>query len=206
MTSDGVQLAAVFYDPGDSYLEPDILILVHEAYRDHRSWDDFRMAALDNGYAVIALDLRGHGQSMGDPVFDEALDRDIEAVLEWISASPDLRERGIAIVGASVGANLALRAGARHPQIGSLVLLSPGMSYWGIDVESAILEYDRRPVLLVSSEEDAYSATTVQRLGELGLGDDKVVIYPGAAHGTGMIRQQPDLIPLMVDWLEQTMD
>ena len=206
LTSDGVQLAAVFYTPESLNEDTDILILVHEAYRERSSWDDFSSAALENGYAVIALDLRGHGQSSGDPVFDEAMDHDIDAVVDWISASPDLDEDRIAIVGASVGANLALRAGARHPQIQSLVLLSPGMSAWGIGVKDAILDYGRRPLLLVAAEGDAYPAKSVQRLNELGRGYDHVVLYPGSGHGTGLIRNQPDLTPVIFDWFEQTMD
>ena len=120
MASDGVQLAVDFYSPDGLIDDPDVLILVHEAYRDRSSWDGFRIAALESGYAVIALDLRGHGQSGGDQVFDEAMDHDIDAVLNWISASPDLNVDRVAIAGASVGANLALRAGARHPQIKTL--------------------------------------------------------------------------------------
>jgi len=205
-TSDGVQLAADFYTPESLIDKPDVLILVHEAYRDRSSWDDFRTAAQENGYAVIVLDLRGHGQSGGDLVFDEAMDHDIDAVLACISASPDLNLDRVAIAGASVGANLALRAGARHPQIKSLVLLSPGMNYWEIGIENAILDYGRRPLLLVASEGDAYSATSVQKLNEIGRGYDKLVIYPGAAHGTEMIRGQPDLSLLMLDWFQQTMD
>jgi hypothetical protein len=80
------------------------------------------------------------------------------------------------------------------------------MMYWEIGIDSAILDYDRRPLLLVASEGDAYSATSVQRLNEIGRGYDKLVIYPGAGHGTEMIRGQPDLTPLMLDWFQQTMD
>ncbi|MCJ7658074.1 MAG: hypothetical protein MUO67_02875, partial [Anaerolineales bacterium] len=182
------------YTPESLNSDTPVIILVHEAYRDHSSWDGFRIAALKNGYAVIALDLRGHGQSGGDQVFDEAMDHDIDAVIDWISASPDLNVDRVAI------------AGARHPQIKTLVLLSPGMMYWEIGIDSAILDYGRRPLLLVASEGDAYSATSVQRLNEIGRGYDKLVIYPGAGHGTEMIGRQPDLTPLMLDWFQQTMD
>jgi hypothetical protein len=104
-----------------------------------------------------------------------------------------------------VGANLALRAGARDPQIITLVLLSPGLKYWELEVENAMHEYGRRSVLLVASEEDGYSAVSVQRLNEIGPGYDKLVLYPGAAHGTEMIMSQPDLPVMMLDWFEQTM-
>jgi dienelactone hydrolase len=205
-TSDGVQLAARFYAPENLNADTAVLILVHEAYRDSSSWEGFHIAALENGYAVIALDLRGHGHSEGDLVFDEAMDRDIDAVMEWIRTTPDLNGDRIIIAGASVGANLALRAGARYPQINTLVLLSPGLMYWEIGTENAILDYGRRPLLLVASENDAYSATSVQKLNELGRGYDKLVIYPGAEHGTEMIRSQPDLSDLIFNWFEQMMD
>lgn len=206
MTADDVQLAAVFYAPDNLNEESRVLILLHEAYRDHSLWDDFSIAAQKKGYAVIALDLRGHGGSKGAAVFDSTMDQDIDALLDWISASPDLNEERVAIVGASLGANLALRAGAKHPQINSLVLLSPGMNYWEIGIESAMAEYGRRPVLLVASEEDGYAARSVDRLNEIGSGYDKVVLYPGAAHGTQLIRRHPDLISTILDWLKQTLE
>jgi len=205
-TSDGVQLAARFYAPENPNADTAVLILLHEAYRDSSSWEGFHTTALENGYAVIALDLRGHGRSEGDLVFDESMDRDIDAVLEWISASPDLNGDRIIIAGASVGANLALRAGARYQQIITVVLLSPGLKYWEIVTDDAILDYGRRPLLLVASENDAYSAASVHKLNELGRGYDKLIIYPGADHGTEMIRSQPDLADLIFNWFEQTMD
>ena len=204
-TSDGIQLAAVYYPDESLNRDTGILILVHEAYRDRSAWDGFINAVHESGYAVITFDLRGHGKSQGEQVFDEAMDHDLDAVMDWINSSPDLNKDRLAVVGASLGANLALRAGARYPQIKSLVLLSPGMSLWDIGIESAILEYGRRPVLLVATEDDGYPAISVQRLNELGKGYDKLVIYPGAGHGTQMITDQPDLIPLMLDWFQQTM-
>ncbi len=205
-STDGVQLAAVFYPPEILNQDTNTLILVHEAYRDSSAWDGFIDAAHQSGYAVISFDLRGHGKSQGEQMFDEAMDHDLDAVMDWINSSPNLNEDRIAVVGASLGANLALRAGARYPQIKSLVLLSPGMLLWDIGVESAIIEYGRRPVLLVASEDDGYPVFSVQRLNELGQGYDKLVIYPGEGHGTQMIADQPDLTPLMLDWLQQTLN
>jgi pimeloyl-ACP methyl ester carboxylesterase len=205
LTADNVQLAAGFYPPVSLNGESRVLLLLHEAYRDRSVWNDFIIAAQEEGFAVIALDLRGHGGSMGGKTFDQAMEQDVDAVLDWVSASPDLNEERVAIVGASLGANLALRAGARHPQINSLALLSPGMNYWEIGIESAMTEYGRRPVLLVASEGDGYAARSVYRLNEIGPGYDKMVIYSGTAHGTQLIRRQPDLIPIILDWFEQTM-
>ncbi|GMR22692.1 MAG: hypothetical protein BMS9Abin37_1060 [Acidobacteriota bacterium] len=57
--SNGVQIH--YYDQGAG----DPVVLVHGGFDDAASWDtlDFTGALTDAGYRVIAIDLRGHGQS-----------------------------------------------------------------------------------------------------------------------------------------------
>jgi dienelactone hydrolase len=203
-TSDAVNLKATYYSPKNSTVRADALLLLHEAYDDSRSWDSFGRAAQERGYAVLALDLRGHGQSGGEKTFDSTMDNDVDAALAWLKASPAVNSDRIGIVGASLGANLALRGGAHYPEIKSVILLSPGMLLWQIDIAKAIVDYGSRPLLLVASKEDAYPAGTVQTLNEQALGYHQLQIYPGAEHGTKMMAPHPDLVPLMLDWLQKT--
>jgi len=203
-TSDAINLKATYYPPKDSTVRADALLLLHEAYSDSKSWDSFAQAAQERGYTVLALDLRGHGQSGGEKIFDSTMDNDVDAALAWLKASPAVNSDRIGIVGASLGANLALRGGARYPEIKSVILLSPGMLLWKIDIAKAIVDYGPRPLLLVASKEDAYPAGTVQTLNEQALGYHQLQIYPGAEHGTKMMMPQPDLTPLMLDWLQKT--
>ena len=137
-------------------------------------------------------------------MFDESMDQDVDAALTWLQDSPDVSGKQIAIVGESLGANLALRAGARHPEIKSVILLSPGMALWEIHINEAIINYGSRPLLLVATEEDGYPADTVRKLDEQALGNHKLQIYPGAEHGTKMINAHPDLTSLMLNWLQET--
>jgi pimeloyl-ACP methyl ester carboxylesterase len=203
-TSDAVHLKATYYSPKNSTVRADALLLLHEAYDDSRSWDSFGKAAQERGYAVLAVDLRGHGQSGGEKTFDSTMDNDVDAALAWLKASPAVNTDRIGIVGASLGANLALRGGARYPEIKSVILLSPGMLLWQIDISKAIVDYGPRPLLLVASKEDAYPAGTVQSLNEQALGYLQLQIYPGTEHGTKMMMPHSDLIPLMLDWLQKT--
>ena len=129
---------------------------------------------------------------------------DVDAALAWLQGSSDVKGKQISIVGESLGANLALRAGARHPEVNSVILLSPGMKLWEIDINDAILNYGSRPLLLVATEEDGYPAAKVQKLDELALGNPTLQMYPGAEHGTKMLNSQPDLMFLMLDWLQET--
>ena len=78
------------------------------------------------------------------------------------------------------------------------------MLLWQIGIAEAIVDYGPRPLLLVASKEDAYSASTVQTLSEQALGYHRLQIYPGPEHGTEMMMPHPDLTPLMLDWLQKT--
>lgn len=204
-TTDGIELAATYFPAMNADSSANAILLLHEAYKDRRAWFGFANAAQEAGYTVLALDLRGHGQSSGESTFDEAMDKDVDAALAWLTTSTDVTFNQIGIAGASLGANLALRAAANHPEIKPVILLSPGMRLWELDIAEAIVDYDPRPLFLVASEEDAYPYETVQTLDEQASGKHQVIIYPGATHGAELLNSQPDLIPQMLDWFQTTM-
>jgi len=197
-TSDGIELVATYFPAMNVDSRANVLLLLHEAYSDRRAWFGFANAAQEMDYAVLALDLRGHGQSSGEPTFDEAMDNDVDAAIAWLRTSLDMNGNQIGIAGASLGANLALRAATNHPEVKSVILLSPGMRLWQLDIAEAIVDYGPRPLFLVASEEDAYPAYTVQKLIEQASGEGRLQIYPGGAHGTEMLRSHPDLVLLML--------
>jgi dienelactone hydrolase len=203
-TSDAVQLKGTYYPPKDTTVKAAALLLLHEAFTNRKVWDSFVKVAQEGGYAVLTVDLRGHGQSGGEKTFDSSMDNDVDAALAWLKASPDVDGNRMGIVGASLGANLALRGGARYPEIKSVIMLSPGMQLWKIGIDKAIVEYGARPLLLVASKDDAYPAGTVQTLSKKALGDHQLQIYPGKEHGTKILISDPDLAALMLNWLKKT--
>ena len=202
ITTDGVNLKANYYPSKGTEAETSTILLLHGAYEDSRSWANFKKSAQEKGFAVFTVDLRGHGKSSGEKVFDEAMDYDVDAALTWLQNFQKANTEEISIIGASLGANLALRAGTRYPELKSIILLSPGMSLWEIGIAEAIINYGSRPIMLIAAEEDSYPAGTVQQLGEKALGFPEVHIYPGAAHGTELLDVHPDLTLLMLNWLE----
>ncbi len=202
-TADSVSLAAIYYPPARENAK--VLILLHEAYKGKEMWHDFAQDAQNAGYGVLAFDLRGHGRSGGQKTFDETMDHDVETALEWVRSRPELNQEQIGMAGASLGANLALRAGARHPEIKSLVLLSPGMSLWELGIEDAIAGYGARPMMLVTSEEDTYPRETVQNLSEMIANNYEVKVFPGTAHGAQLIKDYPELTQLMLDWFAESL-
>ena len=65
--------------------------------------------------------------------------------------------------------------------------------------------YGSRPALLVSGDDDAYSARSAREL-QKGAGTNReLLILPHAGHGTEMLRRDPELLYALVDWFRRTL-
>ena len=198
---DGATLMAHFYPP-ESSPAPGLLLL-HMWQRQKEDWVSLASRFQQQGYAVMTLDLRGHGESEGtaEGTLDPELWTD-DIVRAWtvMAEQPSVDAERTAIVGASIGANLALRAAAIEERVEAVVLLSPGLDYHGITTQEAMDEYGERPALIVASADDPYAAESAE---ELAQGGKVLTIYPEGGHGTELLTTQPDVVNLMLGWLNQ---
>jgi pimeloyl-ACP methyl ester carboxylesterase len=68
-----------------------------------------------HGYGVLALDLPGHGESDGRSTSAAwTMDEDIAAAVRWLAARGDVNPRKVALLGVSMGAEVAVRVAARR--------------------------------------------------------------------------------------------
>jgi uncharacterized protein len=75
-----------------------------------------------HGYGVLALDLRGHGESEGRSTsLPWLLDDDVDAAVRWLAARPDVDAGRIGALGVSLGGEVALRAAARDRGVRAVV-------------------------------------------------------------------------------------
>jgi alpha-beta hydrolase superfamily lysophospholipase len=159
------------------------------------------------GYGVFMFDFRGHGISLGEDwkTMSDAqwldLEKDVKAAVKFMK-NMGIYPR-IGLVGASIGANHALRYAITDEDIESLVLLSPGEDFKG--VSSVGLTTYSNPVLLVASYDDTYSATTVSTIHNELTGEKLIEMYEEAGHGTNMFKTQPELYKTVADWFDSTM-
>jgi pimeloyl-ACP methyl ester carboxylesterase len=76
-----------------------------------------------HGYGVLALDLRGHGESEGRSTsLPWLMDDDVEAAVRWLAARRDVDPSRIGAVGVSMGGEVALRAAADHRGLRAIVV------------------------------------------------------------------------------------
>jgi pimeloyl-ACP methyl ester carboxylesterase len=197
--ADGLVLRGLFY-PGPEKAAG--VLLLHMLGGNKEDWGSLAAALQAAGLAVLAMDMRGHGASGGEPDWTAAQD-DVRAMLDFLRAQPNVDPERVALVGASIGANLALTGCADHEACRTVVLLSPGLDYHGVTTEDEMPRLGERPVLLVASEDDSYSAQTARTLDGLAQGEHELEMYESAGHGTAMFNVEPGLHDLIVDWLRE---
>lgn len=198
-TKDGVKIAATYYAGGERGV-----ILLHMLGRSRGDYAGLAQELNTRGFSVIAIDLRGHGQSEGNwrsfsPREFNAMTLDVRAAKEYL-VSRGVKPGRIGIVGASIGANIALRYAAEDHDIKTVVLLSPGLDYRGVVTEDAARQL--RSAFFAASEEDTYAYSSTERLYSLAEGEKVFERLRGAGHGTEMLDASPQLRKKVIAWLE----
>ncbi len=189
---------------GDYYpaeAEADAVLLLHMLSSRRSAWEPLIVPLTDAGYAVLAVDMRGHGDTGGTRDWDAA-QQDTLNLLAWLRQQPNVRSTSV--VGGSIGANLALMGCAADTECATVVALSPGADYVGVRPGDALIDgLADRPVLLVASQDDRPSGTDVKAWIPETQGDVGVRVYAGRAHGTNIFGSQPGLAPLILSWLDE---
>lgn len=141
------------------------LVLVHTQKSDLTEWNDWFPALKRQGFGYLAFDLRGHGNSFvmpdgsttswksfsvsGDDNEYNHMLRDVDAALAHLSTNSVSGSR-IFIAGSVLGANLAIKTAAIHPEVAGVIAISPALNVNDVrSVNPLRLAYGKRPLLLI---------------------------------------------------------
>lgn len=216
-TDDGVTIVGT-YSQGSV---PKAVLLLHMMPTTKESWDLIVSKLVAAGFHTLAIDLRGHGESRvrGDEALDyrefsdaehQASRKDVEAALSWLKEKR-ISEDKIGIVGASIGANLALEAASRLSRLPVAILLSAGLNYRGLETLPAARNLRvGQSVFFVGTHGDiqgsqsaAEMAATIATALPQGVRRE-VVVWDDSEHGTNLFRPHPELLSKIVNWLSST--
>ncbi|MBI5787027.1 MAG: alpha/beta fold hydrolase [Candidatus Niyogibacteria bacterium] len=189
------------------------VLLLHMMPAARSSWDDFAAKLYENGFGVLAIDLRGHGESEGGPdgwrnFSDEDHQKSIEDVRAAVAFQATEGHSKFFIAGASIGANLALEYLAESERVSAAVLLSAGLNYRGIQALPLVEKVrPEQGVFLVAAKDDVRSGGSAAEMAEeifresAGKKEMRILEYGG--HGTDMFRMHPELADEIITWLNK---
>lgn len=207
-TEDGVEIAGNYFKPKKEHSP--VFLLLHMMPSTKESWNSFASLLQDNGFAVLAIDLRGHGRSIDkngmrldykefkDPQHRESM-KDIAAAKEFLAGKKNVDVSRLAIAGASIGANLALWQASLDKDVRLLILLSAGLNYRGIQADQLAPAFSGH-VYMLASEGDTNAANSSRQLLNFFPGDKKLEIINGKFHGTDMFLPESGLMDKLLAW------
>jgi len=205
---DLVDLRASFDMPSGIPAPVPAVLLLHGYGEDRSVWRDFGQELLKRGWAVMALDLRGHGESKSrnqrpiqaspewrkDP---HEFPVDLDPALDWLKAQPRINTRKIVIIGSDVGANLALIASGGFSEVRTVVAIKPNLEESLALAGSAQDFQPRSALIVVSGQAEGDRIRTMVKLPA------RVVVASNSGGTAGWVanRQIADAI---FQWLNET--
>lgn len=175
-----------------------VVILLHMLGQNRNDWKKFAEKLASDGYTALAFDFRGHGESImklsEEPLFyRDFTSQDFSLLTEDLhGAVQEMVRQGydsFVVIGASLGANVAVKYTVKGPGIKALVLLSPGIDYRGIRIDDLAYEI-KVPILIVASNKDIYSLKSSELfLKKLNpeRSNSKLSLIDGSKHGTKLL-------------------
>jgi alpha-beta hydrolase superfamily lysophospholipase len=201
---DGTTIVGEFFEAANRP-SPGV-VLVHMLSRNKGDWHGLPDRIRDAGITALTIDLRGHGGSSGAPSDLAAMVQDVRAAAQWLAARSMVRPDAIAIVGASLGASLALLAAAETPLVRAVGALSPSLDYRGLRTDTALIKrIGARPIWLAASTEDPLALRTVRDFAAESSGAREQHVSSVAAHGTQLLDRDGDVARALVDWLRRSL-
>lgn len=205
----GARLKATYSSPGRP---GPAMLLIHQCNMDRTAWNDLTASLVDNGVHVLAMDLRGFGESPGAPLdsreaFGELMQKspaDVDAALAFLVSQDGVDGSRVGVGGASCGAMLTADLASRHEGVVALMLLS------GPPSEEAIAHIGATPGLAVlgaATKGDTVTpgvADSIQRAAASSKHPaSQAKIYEGTEHGLPMFAKNQELEPFLVSWLTE---
>ena len=119
--------------------------------------------------------------------------------LSWSCPTTRAAEADVVVYG---GTSAGVIAAVQAKKMGkSVVLVSPGVAYHGLDILEPAQRFGRRPMLLVATEGDTASAHALDSISGATDRADRQYYREGTAHGLAIAEESSDLYPRMSMWL-----
>ena len=216
---DGFSIKAVLeYPKVKNQKEFSTVVLLHSLGYSSEWWETLPKELLDSGYAVLRIDLRGHGRS----VYNSKLVRtswksmtnsayakypdDVVKVIDYVKSenTKKIFFNNYAIVGADIGASTAVLAADKisyKPK--TIVMLSPVVKTKGLFIPVKMANLNNIDILAINGTDDVSGAESAEYLKKFA--QAAFMTYTSEAKSTGMIMLKNDtsLAKIITSWIKE---
>ena len=164
-TEDGVRIVAGWFVPPGETKFP-VVILLHEQDGSRGQWNELIPILVHEGYAVLAPDLRGFGDSniiihdgQEEPYeFSNPKDaiKDVAAAIQWLKSRNDVDPSRTSVIGARLGADLAYVSTGTFPEVKAAVAMTPSRHTAEDPLLTSIPDFAAHDVCLMAGGEQQW--------------------------------------------------
>lgn len=217
--NDGFALKATLtYPKIQTQREFSTVVLLHSLGYSSEWWESLPQELLDSGYAVLKIDLRGHGKS----VYNAQLVRtswksmtnnayakypdDVIKVIESVKVDNPKRVffNNWAIVGSDIGASTAILVADKikyKPK--TLVFLSPVVKAKGLYVPVKLANLDKIDIFSISGTGDFAGQNAQDYLKKFAQAEFATYTSDSRSCGMLMLKNDNSLIKIITSWIKQ---
>ncbi len=210
-TDDGFNISAIIGKPETIDEDIPAVILIHQGGSDKSEWNGFLEQLVKQNYIVLAYDVRGHGESdkvdniyalFNDP---NQAPHDLLAAVEYLKDYDNVDSDRLAIVGASIGANLAC-VGISKMDIKTAVAISGKTS--AVENLNGEKDMNLKSIFYIASDGDQNGKRVewAKELYEMTEPPRKVeAVTNSSAHGVSIFKDRPQVKTEIINWLKETL-
>ncbi len=214
-TKDGFLIHGKLSLPKEKRAKYPLVVLLHSIGYSSKYWGNMPTLFNQAGFAVLAVDFRGHGASIYDKNFRKKhwlymsdksymdYPTDILSLLVYVSENyKNVSATNFAIIGADIGANTAvLVADKLKVKPAAMVLISPSTKFKGLYIPIALANLGSTPIFVGVSSKDEYSIKQVNYIKRFAQGKFEVKSYPHGGIGMLMLKVNPSMSVDIVNWV-----
>ena len=194
---------------------PPAVVLIHGFMADRKLMSVLARRLAENGYAVLAIDVNGHGENsnpFGGGVGDAgSLREDVKQAVDYLRSSPFVDGSRIVVMGHSMGAGATLDYATHDPNLKGAVMISGGWQLGPQRPKNALFIYAERDPDMIQDASPALAAHVAEvaqielgkTYGEFAQGSAvEAIRVPGVDHVT--IVYSAAAATTIVRWLDST--
>jgi pimeloyl-ACP methyl ester carboxylesterase len=219
VTKDGFNIYAnLTYPKIKGQKEFQTVVLLHSLGYNSQWWENLPKNFLNKGYAVLTIDLRGHGKSIYNSRFTKLswknlknsgyakYPTDVVAVIEEIKKENTSKQffNQWAIVGADIGASTGILAADKlksSPKI--VVMISPVVETKSLYIPVSIAHLENSDFLSISGTDDTDSQKAAEYLSKFA--QNQFMTFTSESKSTGMLmlKNDPGLTNFITEWVSE---